>query len=209
VRVRPALVVLAAAVLAAPAARATPPKVVSGVDVFGQADRKLETAGRPVATTLLLFRSRRDAAPLPLPAGPMRPLADVVAHMRGDPGTLILRDTRRVATAAGDLYLVPTRRGWLCEQAPSFATCHRGLLRQGVTWSFYSHGDGIDVVGVAADRVRAVTLRWGAHARRAALADNVFFVHRPVALTSARHLPPFGRLVVTYRDGSRARVPLR
>jgi hypothetical protein len=127
--------------------------------------------------------------------------------MRGNPGALMLAKTRRVVTAAGPIYLVPTAHGWLCVQGPTFQTCHRGLLRQGVTWSFYSTPTGLDVIGIAANNVRSVGLAWGTQRRQAQLARNVFFVQRPLSITSAQHLPPLGLLTVTYR-GARASTAL-
>lgn len=181
----------------------SPPRpAVTSVDVWGQPARSREVADRPLGTTLALFR-QGAAVRLPPSAGLMRPLAVVTAHMLGHPGALDLAKTRRVSTAAGAVYLVPTSRGWACMQGPRFETCHRGLLRQGVTWDFYSTSDGLDVIGIAANDVRAVDLAWGASTRRARLAHNVFFVHRPLSIASATHLPPLGRLVVTYR-GTRA-----
>jgi hypothetical protein len=181
----------------------SPPRRSStSVDIAGQPARSLEVADRPLGRRIAVF-GRGPAARLPAPAGPMRPLAAVAADMLGHPGTLVLAKTRRVATPAGPVYLVPTNRGWVCVQGPTFRTCHRGLLRQGVTWNFYSTPSGLDVIGIAADDVRALTLTWGAYARRAVLSRNVFFVHRPLTITSAKHLPPLGRLVVAYR-GSRA-----
>jgi hypothetical protein len=137
-------------------------------------------------------------------------LAMVAAHMRGDPGRLLLAKTRRVSTPVGAVYLVPTDRGWVCAQGQSFATCHHGLLRAGVTWSFYSTSSGIDVVGIAADDVSRVVLAGGGRRWTAQLHDNVFFVSRTLAIGSASHLPPFGTLTVSYRGRSRvAHVPLR
>lgn len=138
----------------------------------------------------------------------MQSLAAVAANLRGRPGALIPAETRRVVTAAGPIYLVPTRRGWVCVQGSRFATCHRGLVRQGITWNYYSTTGGLDVVGIAADDVSAVTLRYGKTQRRARLAHNVFFVERPITLTTTQQLPPLGRLTVTHRNGRRTSVPL-
>jgi hypothetical protein len=201
--VKPFVVATALALAAAAASAAAPPRPITGVDVFGQPSRAAETAGRPLVRTIGVFRSAGAAARLPAPHGPMRPLAAVAAGFRGRPGALLVGETRRVPTAAGPVYLVPTARGWVCVQGPRFETCHRGLLRQAVTWSFYSTATGLDVVGVAADDVRSVTLIWGGGRRRAQLARNVFFVRRPFAATSVAHLPPLGRLAITYRDGRR------
>lgn len=131
----------------------------------------------------------------------MRPLSVVAAHLLGHPGALVLGKTRVVTTAAGPIYLVPTTHGWVCEQGSRFATCHRGLLPQGVTWNFYSTSSGLDVIGIVANDVRAVTLAWNGKTRRAQLAHNVFFVHRPLSITSAQHIPPLGRIALQYRGG--------
>jgi hypothetical protein len=180
------------------------------VDVFGQPRSSLEVADRPVGTHLALFSSGGVTAPLPRSTRLMRSLPVVAAHLRGDPGALVLDKARRVTTAAGPVYLVPTIHGWVCVQGPTFRTCHRGLLRQGLTWNFYSTPTGLDVIGIVADDVRTVTLTWSGHRRRAQLGRNVFLVHRPLTLTSTQHLPPFGRLVVSYRGGrAPASVPLR
>jgi hypothetical protein len=200
-------VVLVAAVLTAVAAgevrAALPPSPSTGVDIWGQPARTAEVAGRPLGTTIALFRSDRLASHLPTPSGLAQPLAVVAAHLRGKPGALIPSKTRRVATGAGPLFLVPTTHGWVCVQAQRFQTCHRGLLRQGITWNFYSTPTGLDVVGIAADDVTAVTLSYGTTRRKAELEHNVFFVHRPIALTSSRHLPPLGRLTISYRGTKR------
>ena len=202
---RRAIVLLAFAAVsaAARAAVAVPPHEDVRVDLFGQPAQRLEVAGRPLGQTLAIFRSPRAAAPLPV--GPMRPLGVVAAHLRGSPGALLTGRTRRVSTAVGPIYLVPTVRGWVCVQATTFETCHRGLLRQGVTWSFYSTEDGLDVVGIAADDVRSVTLHWARRRRRATLAHNVFFVQRTISLTSGTHIPPLGRLSIDFR-GTKAPV---
>jgi hypothetical protein len=165
------------------------------VDVWGQPDLAQQVAGRPLGSTLALFRTGTTVT-LPRPSFhgvPMRPLGVVAAHMRGKPGRLVLAKTRRV----GALYLVPTTRGWVCVQGPAFQTCIRGLLRSGITWMFQSTATGIDVWGIAAGDVSRVVL-----GRRAAtLDDNVFFVTRSMKLAS--HLPKtFGTLIVSYR-GSR------
>jgi hypothetical protein len=146
---------------------------------------------------------------LPTPSRLVRPLSFVAAHLRGNPGALMLSKTRRVATAGGPVYLVPTINGWLCVQGPTFQTCHRGLLRQGLTWNFYSTSAGLDVIGIAANNVRGISLTWSGKSLQAQLARNVFFVHRPLSITSVKHLPSFGRLAVLYR-GSKAptTVPL-
>lgn len=193
------LLTFAAVSAAARAAVAVPPHEDVRVDLFGQPAQRLEVAGRPLGQTLAIFRSSRAAAPLPAPVGSMRPLAVVAAHLRGSPGALLTGRTRRVSTAVGPIYLVPTVRGWVCVQATTFETCHRGLLQQGVTWSFYSTEDGLDVVGIAADDVRSVALHWARRRRQAALAHNVFFVQRTISLTSGTHIPPLGRLSIDFR----------
>jgi hypothetical protein len=199
-----------AAFAASSAAWATSPprQGTTGVEIWGQPARSLEVADRPLGTTIALFKGSRAAAQLPPATGLMRPLPVVAAHLRGNPGRLLLGKTRRVATLAGEVYLVPTVRGWLCIEGPTFATCHRGLLRQGVTWDFYSTPTGLDVIGIAANNVRAINLAWGTQRVHAQLGQNVFFVHRPISLTSTLHLPPLGRLVVAYR-GSRPTAVVR
>ena len=196
------VLVLAAAVLgcasAAWAASPPHPTVSTGIELFGGPARAQEVSGRPLGTNLALFGTG-PAARLPSPPGMMRPLSYVAAHMRGTPGSLVPSETRRVVTPIGFVYLVPTTQGWLCVQGPTFATCHRGLLRQGVTWSFYTVADGLDVIGIAANDVRAIDLTWKGSSRHAQLARNVFYVHRPLSITSMTHLPAFGRLAVTYR----------
>src|SRR5581483_5064432 len=193
------VVALAAVLVVVRGVVAAPPHEEVRVDLFGQPARSLEVAGRPLDGTLAVFRSRQGAARLPAPRGAMQPLGVVAAHLRGSPGALLTGRTRRVATAVGPVYLVPTIRGWVCVQATRFETCHRGLLAQGVTWSFYSTEDGLDVVGIAADDVHSVALEWGTRHREATLAHNVFFVERSISLTSGTHIPPIGRLTVTYR----------
>ena len=133
----------------------------------------------------------------------MHPLPVVALKMSGNPGKLSLTLTRRVDTPAGPLYLVPTVHGWVCMQASTFRRCHRGLLDQGITWNFYSTPTGLRVVGIAADDVAGVTLSYGTTHRPVTVHDNVFYVTRPLVLTSTRRLPPLGRLTVSYRDPSR------
>jgi hypothetical protein len=88
------------------------------VNAFGQSSPPAQGGGRPLtgtlAGTLGVFRSHRLAAKLPSPSGLMQPLSVVAAHMNGEPGVLLPNETRRVATGAGPLYLVPTTRGWAC-----------------------------------------------------------------------------------------------
>ncbi|MGN6799981.1 MAG: hypothetical protein ACTHKS_17695 [Gaiellaceae bacterium] len=150
--------------------------------------------------TLAVFRGG-NAVQLPHPNGLMRPLSVVAAGLVGHPGALLLAKARRINTEIGPIYLVPTTHGWVCEQRPNFETCHRGLLAQGVTWNFYSTSDGLDVIGIAANNIRAVSLTWARTTRQARLAHNVFFIHRPISITSAKHLPPLGRLGLRYRGG--------
>jgi len=187
------------------AAGGQPPVHRSFVEVFGQPSRSALVAGRPLGSTLALFRAgTRVALPRRSFHGlQMQPLSVVAAHMRGNPGRLVLAKTRRV----GSLYLVPTTNGWACVQGAAFETCVRGLLRSGIAWMFQSTQTGIDVWGLAADDVSDVVLG----RRTAALHDNVFFVSRPMTLTSTAHLPKtFGTLTVSYRDGRpAARVAIR
>jgi hypothetical protein len=184
---------------------AAPPHPSTGVDVWGQPSRSAEVAGRPLGATLAVFRSgTRVQLPRARFHGlAMRPLSVVASHTRGKPGQLVLGRTRR----AGAVYLVPTTNGWVCVQGPSFETCHRGLLRSGITWSFASTAAGIEVWGIAADGVARVSLG----AQTATVRDNVFFLTRRMKLTSTANLPKsFGTLVVTYRDGRpRVRVLIR
>ena len=135
---------------------------------------------------------------LPPPSPPFSESLAVVAG-RMHAGVLRAGASRRVTTPFGSLYLVPTSRGALCAQLPRSLTCHRGLLRQRVTYGFWTVPGGIDLVGFAADDVTRITLLWGRHMRRATLNDNVFAVSQPVNLTSTT-LPPLGRLRVDYRD---------
>ncbi|HJQ74860.1 MAG TPA: hypothetical protein VJ814_08235 [Gaiellaceae bacterium] len=140
----------------------------------------------------------------------MKSLPFVAAHMRVDPGRLVLGKTRRVATAVGPIYLVPTTRGGVCLQGRLFATCDGGLVRQGIAWHFQSATDGIDLVGLAADDVSAVAIEHGRTVQRASLRDNVFFVHQPVTLTPGRSSYRLGTLEISYRDGRpKAAVPIR
>lgn len=179
------------------------------VELFSQSRRSAEVDGRPLDKTLALFRSSRLAATLPAPSAPMLALASGASQMRGEPGALLPVETRRVVTAVGPIYLAPTTRGWLCMQAQRFETCHRGLLRQGISWNFQSVAGGIDVVGIAADNVTSVVLEYGKTRRRASIVHNVFFVYRPISLTSARHLPAIGSLTISYKGGKpSASVPL-
>lgn len=191
-------------VAVAPLHQAVPPPASFGVDIWGQPSRSAEHAGRPLGRTLGIFRSTARAVRLPRSgSGQMKPLSFTAAHMKGSPGTLLVDETRRIGTPAGPLYLVPTARGWVCMQAASFETCHRGLLDDEITYNFYSTQTGLTVVGIAADGVAHVTLTYGTAHRTALVRDNVFYVTRPLALTSVQHLPPLGRLVVSYTDRSR------
>jgi len=106
----------------------------------------------------------------------MQPLAVVAAHMRGSPGKLLLKQTRRVTTDVGPAYLVPTAHGWLCIQGPTFQTCHQGLLHQEIAWTYYSTQGGLVVIGIAADDVTQVILTYGKQHRTARLHDDVFSV---------------------------------
>ena len=118
-------------------------------------------------------------------------------------GALVSTKAREV----GGLYVVPTTRGGLCMQGPTFQTCHRGLLRSGVTYAFQATGQDVIVFGVAADDVARVSLG----GRTATVHNNVFVLSHPLKLTSAAHLPKtFGTLTVAYRDGRLpAQVPIR
>jgi len=140
----------------------------------------------------------------------MQPLAIVAARMRGEPGALLLSETRRVATGAGTIYLVPTAGGWVCAQGQRFETCDRGLLPSGISWHFESVGHGVDVVGIAADDVSGVVLEYGKTEQRASLRDNIYFVHRPASFTRGEHSFRLGTLTISYRDGRpKTGVPLR
>lgn len=194
-----AAVLVAATTGASLQAAKPPPRRFSGVEIFGQPSRFAEVSGRPLGRTLSIFRSARLAARLPPPPGLMRPLSVVAAHMLGRPGPLIVAKTRRADTPAGAVYLVPTARGWVCMQGPRFETCHRGLLRSAVTWNFYSTTTGLDVMGIAADEVDRVVLAYGRYRRAARLHDNVFYLHRPITLSSTKHLPALGSLTISYR----------
>ncbi|HVH50765.1 MAG TPA: hypothetical protein VM690_01345 [Gaiellaceae bacterium] len=168
------------------------------VDVWGQPSRSAEIAGRPLASTLYVFRSGKTVR-IPLWHG--QPLAPVAKTMRA--GSLVPTKAREV----GALYLVPTTLGGLCIQGPTFQTCHRGLLRAGVTYGFQADGSNLLVFGVAADDVARVSLG----GQVAAVHDNVFILSRPLKLTSTAHLPKtFGTLTVWYRNGGgQARVSIR
>jgi hypothetical protein len=188
-----------AAVAALALLAGAPPAPMTGVDVWGQSSSRAEVAGRPLGSTLHVFRSGKAVRlPTPLLGDPMPAVA---RRMLGDPGAPELARTRH----AGSLYLVPTTHGWVCVQAPTFLTCHRGLLRAGILWMLHSTRTGIAVYGIAADDVARVSLG----TRTATVHDNVFFLARRMELT--RHLPKtFGTLVVSYR-GHRpsARVTIR
>lgn len=177
---------------------AAPPPSISGVDIWDQPSRSAEVAGRPLGSTLHLFR---DGKRVTIPAWHGDTIASVAARMHA--GTLEPSKARQV----GALYLVPTRSGWACVQGARFLTCHRGLLRSGITWGLQSTATGIDVYGIAADGVARVSLG----SQTAAVHDNVFFLTRRMKLTSTAHLPKtFGMLTVSYRDGrAPARVPMR
>jgi hypothetical protein len=189
------------AALVAALAVGTPP-VKTSVDVWGQAARSAETVP---AHLRVLRRSQTAADALP-GGGPFTTLAGVASRMHA--GRLRGGASRRIDTSVGPVYLAPTASGWLCVQLPNARTCHRGLLRQRVTWSFYTTNPGLEVVGVAADDVARVTLAFAGRTRSAVLRDNVFTVSRPLTVASTQ-LPPLGRLLVRYRDGSTAVVPLR
>ena len=176
---------------------AVPPHSTS-VDIWDQASRSAEVAGRPLGSTLRLFRAGRTVT---IPTWHGDTIAAVAARMQA--GRLDAAKARRV----GDLYLVPTATGWACVQGPAFLTCHRGLLRSGITWGFQSTKTGIAVYGIAADGVARVSLG----SQTATVRDNVFLLTRTMKLTSTAHLPKtFGTLTVSYRDGRPpARVVIR
>lgn len=181
----------------------------SGIDLWGQPSRGQEVANRPLGSNLALF-THGTTVRLPAPARPMRPLSFVAAHMLGKPGTLISDKTRRVATKIGPVYLVPTTHGWVCMQGLTFATCHRGLLRQGLTWDFFTTTTGLDVIGLAANNVRSITLLWSTNRREARLSHNIFFAHRPLSISGSKPPAALGRLTVAYRgNSSSATVSLR
>jgi len=95
-------------------------------------------------------------------------------------------------------------------QGERFETCQQGLLPQGINWHFQSASDGVDVVGIAGDRVSSVVWTYGKTERRASLQHNVFFVHQPVSSTPGQRVSRLGTLTISYRDGSpTASVPLR
>lgn len=200
VRLRSSLAVATTVLICAGAAMGAsqPRGVFSSVEIFGQPDSSQELTDRPIGKTVTLFTGG-VAARLPVPDGVMASLSSVAAHFHGNPGPLLLAKARKIATPAGDVYFVPTTHGWVCVQGPKFETCHRGLLRQGLTWNFYSHSTHLDVFGIAANNVRAIRLTWGGKDRWTHLTHNAFFVRRPFSFTSLMHLPAFGRLLIYYR----------
>lgn len=171
------------------------PPPTGGIEVWVQAARATEVAGRPLGSTLHVFRSGR-AVTIPTWHGDSLPSA--AARMMA--GAVVTAKARRV----GSLYLAPTTKGWACMQGPTFLTCHRGLLPAGITWGFQSTATGIAINGIAADDVARVSLG----SRTATVHDNVFFLTRAMKLSP---LPKtFGTLVVRYRDGRPpARVVIR
>jgi hypothetical protein len=172
-----------------------PPPPIASVDVWGQPSRANEVAGRPLGSSLRVFRQGKTVT---VPSWHGESMSSVVARMKA--GALVMGKARHV----GSLYLVPTTTGWACVQGARFLTCHRGLLSQGVTYEFQSTGTGIAVYGVAADDVARVSLG----KQTATVRDNVFFLTRAMKLSP---LPKtFGTLTVTYRDRRPpARVALR
>jgi hypothetical protein len=219
----PTAAAVSCALWVAAAAGGRPHKIVSGIDVFGSSDRSGERFGRPLSVHLRLFDlPRRAGDRLPATLGPLPPLPVMAAHLKGDPGEPALSRSRRVTTPLGAMYVVPTAHGWACLAAATFETCHRGLLHQGIAWSFYNETNSqpssapsatstLVIVGIAANDVTKVELVYGKHARTARLDRNVFGVTRPVVLTSIRHMPPLGELVISYREHGRrsARVSIR
>ena len=166
---------------------AAPPPPKTSVDVFGQPSRSQEVAGRPLGSTLRLFRAGKTVTIPSWHYGTT--VASVAAAMHAG------RPESSKARKVGALYLVPTATGWACVQGTRFLTCHRGLLRQGVTYGFQSTATGIAVYGIAADDVARVSLG----GRSATVRGNVFVLSRTMKLNP---LPKtFGTLTVTYRDG--------
>lgn len=165
---------------------AAPPPPASSIDVWGQPARAAEVSGRPLGSTLRLFRAGRTVT---IPSWRNDTMSNVASRMHA--GVLVDAKARRV----GSLYLAPTTTGWACIQGATFLTCHRGLLRSRITWGFQSTKAGIDIYGIAADDVARVSLG----GVTAMLRDNVFVLSRAMKLSP---LPKtFGTLTVTYRDG--------
>lgn len=177
---------------------AAPPPPVSRVEIWGQPSRTAESADRPLGSTLKLFRGEKTVV---LRSWHGLSLASLAQKMGA--GRLMTRKGREVASLG--LYLAPTTTGGVCLQGQEFQTCHRGLLREGVTYSFSYTGDVIVVFGMAADDVKRVSLG----AQTTAVHENVFLLSLP--MKPAAHVPKtFGTLVVSYRDGRPpARVALR
>jgi hypothetical protein len=175
-----------------------PPPQAAGVDAWGQPSRSAEVAGRPLGSTLHVFRSGKAVT---IPTWHGLRLSTVAATMKT--GELVSQKAR----LADPLLLVPTTGGGICIQGPTFQTCHRGLLRTGVTYTFQVTDQYELVFGIAADDVTRVSLG----ARSVTVHDNVFVFSRPLKLTSAAHLPKtFGTLTVSYRGGRPpARVAIR
>jgi hypothetical protein len=166
---------------------AAPPPPTTSVDVFGQPNRSEEVAGRPLGSALRLFRAGKTVTIPSWHNGDT--IAAVAARMHA--GAIEPAKARKV----GALYLVATASGWVCVQGAHFLTCHRGLLRQGVTYGFQSTATGIDIYGIAADDVARVSLG----GETATVRDNVFFLSRAMKLSP---LPKtFGTLRITYRGG--------
>lgn len=176
---------------------AAPPPQKTSVDEFGQPSRSQEVADRPLGSTLQLFRAGKTVTIPSWHNGDT--IAAVAARMHA--GAVESAKARRV----GALYLVPTATGWACVQGAHFLTCHRGLLRQGITYGFQSTPTGIAVYGIAGDDVARVSLG----GQTSVVRDNVFFLTRAMKLTA--QLPKtFGTLRITYRDGrSPAAVVMR
>lgn len=166
---------------------AAPPPPTTSVDVFGQPSRSKEVTGRPLGSTLRLFRAGKTVTIPTWHYGTT--VASVAAAMHA--GAPESSKARKV----GALYLVPTTTGWACVQGARFLTCHRGLLRQGVTYGFQSTATGITLYGIARDDVSRVSLG----GQTATVRDNVFVLSRTMKLSP---LPKtFGTLRITYRGG--------
>ena len=177
---------------------AAPPVQAVGVDVWGQPARSAEVAGRPLGSTLGVFLRGRTVV---IPSWHGQRLDSLPAQMKADTGSFI----RAKARAVGGLYLVPTANGWLCMQGDTFETCHRGLLRAGITYAFQVTDETLLVFGIASDAVRRVSLM----GRAVTVRDNVFILSQSVHLAPGHVPKTFGTLTVTYRDGRPARhVPL-
>jgi hypothetical protein len=71
-----------------------------------------------------------------------------------------------------------------------------GALKAGVAWHLYNTSTAdLDVFGLAANNLSAIELVYSGHIEKATLANNIFYVNRPIRLTSTTHLPAFGKLI--------------